>query len=130
MAKYPALQDEVERICMTHIRGVEQKTKDQVNNKFSSFVLLFYWHTFGIRYWLIFASESIVYFLLFLFIFLLTYIICNLLTCTINFSTGESSTRLWTSLHQHTTSRLYWICWVCLYKLFMFFKIPLTVHFC
>ena len=37
MAKYPALQDEVERICMTHIRGAEQKTKDQVN-----FLLFFF----------------------------------------------------------------------------------------
>lgn len=30
MAKYPALQDEVEKICMTHIRGAEQNTKEQV----------------------------------------------------------------------------------------------------
>ena len=37
MAKYPALQDEVERICMTHIRGVEQNTKEQVKSHNSNF---------------------------------------------------------------------------------------------
>jgi len=32
MSKYPALQDEVERICMTHIRGAEMSTKEQVKS--------------------------------------------------------------------------------------------------
>jgi len=30
MAKYPVLQDEVEKICMTHIRSAEQNAKEQV----------------------------------------------------------------------------------------------------
>ncbi|XP_012554663.1 dynamin-1 isoform X2 [Hydra vulgaris] len=30
MSKYPLLQDEVVKICMTHIRSAEQKAKDQV----------------------------------------------------------------------------------------------------
>lgn len=30
MAKYPALQDEVEKISMTHVRGAEHNTKEQV----------------------------------------------------------------------------------------------------
>ena len=48
MAKYPALQEEVEKICMLNIRQAEQKTKEQVH---LPYFLSYYKSNFIPRIW-------------------------------------------------------------------------------